>query len=106
MSAMTFAEFEKFCKKFKNTRVAELQHRLPYGMWTCSDGREVLFNRSYQPIWERYPGKPAKIANPEWIDWEKEKFFFNDWNSPWGKRKGWANSLRKCENILKKWGVA
>ena len=23
---------------------------LPYGMWTCADGREVLFNRFYEPI--------------------------------------------------------
>ena len=23
----------------------------PYGKWTCEDGREVLFNRRYKPIW-------------------------------------------------------
>jgi hypothetical protein len=23
---------------------------LPYGKWTCSDGREVLFNRHYEPM--------------------------------------------------------
>jgi hypothetical protein len=26
---------------------------VPYGMWTCEDGREVLFNRVYAPIAER-----------------------------------------------------
>jgi hypothetical protein len=25
----------------------------PYGMWTCADGSEVLFNRFYAPIAER-----------------------------------------------------
>ena len=34
----------------------------PYGMWTVADGRQVLFNRNYRPILERYPGAPAKAV--------------------------------------------
>jgi hypothetical protein len=30
-----------------------MRRRLPYGSWTRADGREVLFNRHYQPIWQR-----------------------------------------------------
>jgi len=37
---------------------------LPYGMWTCADGRQVLFNRGYRAIWERLPGRAAEKAFP------------------------------------------
>ena len=52
---------------------------LPYGMWTCADGREVLFNRFYEPIWQRYKGAPAERADPtEWVKFIKQSFFYND----------------------------
>jgi RecA-family ATPase len=35
----------------------EWRDRCPYGKWTCADGREVLFNRSYWPILERRPAQ-------------------------------------------------
>jgi RecA-family ATPase len=35
----------------------EWRDRLPYGRWTCADGREVIFNRSYWPILERRPAQ-------------------------------------------------
>jgi len=51
----------------------------PYGIWACADGRQVLFNRDYLPILERYPGQPCRAANPrEWIWWIKQNWFFND----------------------------
>jgi hypothetical protein len=37
---------------------------LPLGRWTCSDGREVLFNGFLEPIWERRPGAEATPADP------------------------------------------
>src|SRR5262245_49807512 len=54
----------------------------PYGLWTCADGREVLFNRYYRPIYERYPGQIARIAHDEWVPWKKQEHFFNDGNAP------------------------
>jgi len=36
-------------------------HELPYGMWTCADGRQVLFNRFYEPILQR-----PRAARPKW----------------------------------------
>jgi hypothetical protein len=39
----------------------------PYGLWTCADGREVLFNRYYHPVYQRYPGQPACPADP--VEW-------------------------------------
>jgi hypothetical protein len=46
----------------------EFRLRCPYGIWRCADGREVLFNRQYWPILQRYPGGKPKPADPnEWI---------------------------------------
>ena len=36
---------------------------LPYGMWAYSDSREVLFNRDYEPIYERPLGSPATTVS-------------------------------------------
>jgi len=54
---------------------------LPYGKWHCDDGREVLFDRRYGPIAEKYPGKPATLVDPfQWVDdiTNREKRFYND----------------------------
>jgi hypothetical protein len=41
---------------------------LPQGIWFCGDGREVLHNSEHVPLWERYPGQPARPADPtEWV---------------------------------------
>jgi len=40
----------------------EFRLRVPYGRWVCADGREVIFNREYWPILQRYPGEPVKAA--------------------------------------------
>src|SRR4051812_34435506 len=37
---------------------------LPFGKWTCADGREVLYNRDYVALWQRRPGEPAEQADP------------------------------------------
>ena len=71
-----------------------LDRRL-YGLWRCSDGREILFNRGYRPLWERRPGQPVKMANPkEWVDFDTETFFWTD-----GRGTN-ARGLR----LLREWG--
>jgi hypothetical protein len=35
-----------------------------YGVWTCSGGREVLFDRSYRPMLSRMPGCGWISADP------------------------------------------
>jgi hypothetical protein len=49
---------------------------LPYGMWTCADGREVLFNRNYDPIWgRRGKGSAFRFVTREFVESiEKEEF--------------------------------
>ena len=57
------------------------RERLPYGIWTRADGRKVLFNRRYTPMWERMPGRPSKRANPdERVPWVKQDHYFDDSN--------------------------
>jgi hypothetical protein len=72
--------------------------RLPYGCWTCADGRQVLFNRGYLPILERAgPGHPAVTADLfEWVPFVKQEWFFNDGNPPWNDR----GTKKRCESIL------
>ena len=51
----------------------------PYGMWTVADGRQVLFNRCYRPILERYPGASAKaVIEFEWVAWREQIWFFTE----------------------------
>jgi hypothetical protein len=80
----------------------ELRRLLPYGMWTCEDGRQVLFDRRYRPLWQRRPGQRATVADPnEWVAWEKQEWLFNDANPPWRNEK----TKSKCYKILEAWGV-
>jgi hypothetical protein len=39
-----------------------------YGVWTCADGREVLFSRGCRPIWQRR-GSMIERADP--VEWGK-----------------------------------
>jgi hypothetical protein len=41
--------------------------RLIYGVWITRDGSEVMFSRSYHPLWIRKPGQPA--AADDWDRW-------------------------------------
>ena len=82
---------------------AFMRHRLPYGMWTCADGREVLFNRNYKLIWERRPGQPVQLASlSERVPFVKEEWFYKDGNTPWSDR----DSENRCEDVLRAWGVS
>lgn len=51
---------------------------MPYGVWACADGREVLFNRRYVPLFERRPGGPVSAANPaEWVPFVRQAWFYS-----------------------------
>jgi hypothetical protein len=70
---------------------------LPYGIWECDDGRAVLFNREYQPIWERR-GTGVQQARPdEWIEFARQSWFYNDATAPWRDPK----TERKCWSVLR-----
>ena len=56
---------------------------LPYGRWTCKDKTEVIFNREYQPIFQRYNGVNAFILPNAWIEnIVKTEYFYDDYTTP------------------------
>ena len=79
-------------------------HYTPYGLWRCADGREVLFDRSYCPIYSRRPGERAELADPDEFvpDIVKEQHFWVD-----GRQQPERShaTRRKLDKILKSWGV-
>jgi hypothetical protein len=80
---------------------------IPYGKWTCADGREVLFNRRYRPILERKLDGSIGLADPgEWVPRESQDYFFNDGNSPWhydSRRR--RETLARVNSVLTGWGM-
>ncbi len=72
---------------------------LPYGKWTCADGREVLFNRSYMPIWERHHGVTRPILQSERVKFVHQKHFYTESSSPKGL-------VKRLEKVLVDFGAA
>jgi hypothetical protein len=64
------------------------KENLPHGKWTCDDGRQVLFNRFYEPIWQRHPGAAAEPADDphEWVPWKEQIWFYDDGHNERQKR--------------------
>jgi hypothetical protein len=56
---------------------------LPYGRWTTGDNRIIIFNREYQPIFERIGEVNHFIKHGEIIEnISKVEYFYDDSNSP------------------------
>lgn len=71
----------------------------PYGMWTCADGREVIFNRRYRPILERRPGQRVRaIAAHQWVPWISQIWFYNE-QTPEPVRR------QRTNTVLMEWGL-
>lgn len=78
---------------------------VPYGLWICADGREVLFNRKYHPILERLPDGTVRAADPyEWVHWVNQTWFFNDGNTPWWPTATARETLKRINTKLAEWG--
>jgi hypothetical protein len=97
--------------KRQYTKDREYLHtELPYGLWTHDDGREVLFNRGYRPMWTRRPGQPAQPAKSDELHLVKfwfAKFFYRE-GGPDGmdvNPKKLQATITRCEAILREWGV-
>jgi hypothetical protein len=51
----------------------------PYGIWDCADGRQVMFNRDYLPILQRFPGQRCRAADlGEWVVFYKQRWLYSD----------------------------
>ena len=72
----------------------------PYGIWTCADGRQVIFNRRYKPMWQRLLDGRVVLADPtEWVHWRQQDWFYDD-----GTPTGEVDS--SIGAALKSWGLA
>ena len=93
-------------KRLREGRHRELRwtlgNLLPYGRWTCADGRQVLFNREFQCIWQRASEQaPATAINPhEYIPFVAQEFFYDNVNPTWVSHA----TRQKCLGILAAWG--
>ena len=94
------------------TAPAEIQVKrlsLPYGLWTCDDGRQIIFNRGYQPIWERpkNDGSRAFQADPkEWVKFCSQQYFYSDRTSPTINKETYRRCLRILDAFIEGHSVA
>lgn len=102
----TFSTVEPLRTEFERWRF-----RCPYGLWTCADGREVLFNRHYQALYERRPPDRGRavVDHRQWVPWVKQEWFFDDGTSPvsgWRIPEGaWRPALGRINAVLRAWGL-
>lgn len=114
----------QFHDRSSESRLAEFaikhssRRMLPYGIWTCQDGREVVFNREYQPIFQKIDGVNSFADRGEWVkDIVQTVYLFNDANSPIDllvnkyagfeltsqEKKESKRSLHICLSVIKKY---
>ena len=80
--------------------VALLGPRFPHGKWTLTDGREIIFARSYEPLWQRRHGQ-VSVAPDEWFRIARREYFFDDWPQYYQQHDG-CSRLRE---VLSQWGL-
>ena len=56
---------------------------IPYGLWICPDGTQLLFDRNYVPRWRRAEDGASAIPVPllpdgrgRWVRWQACGYFF------------------------------
>ena len=56
---------------------------IPYGLWICPDGTQLLFDRNYVPRWRRAEDGSSAIPVPllpcgsgRWVNWQARGYFF------------------------------
>jgi hypothetical protein len=101
--------------------VHSVRRTLPYGKWTCKSGREVIFNREYQPILQRINGTLSYADRNEWVpDIVSAEYYYNDCSPPWAiaaskfgeeslpvaERRECEKSLFICMSVLKEFTPA
>ena len=79
---------------------------LPYGKWTCADGRQVVFNRDYTPIFQRLPSGQVIPADPtEWVRWIAQVWFYEDLPGCWSKRGPSKRLLDRVNAAVSDWNL-
>lgn len=89
----------------RRNRISEaeiMRCRLPYGIWICMNGSQILFNRDYNAIWLKPKEGGVVAIDPDArIIYTEQVFFFNDNNPPWINKR----TLEGCIKVLREWGV-
>ena len=71
---------------------------IPYGCWIGDDGTAYLFNRKYEPIWRKEPGKKAVPADrTAWVPHVSEFYFWDDFTDI-GHRPILAGQMRRIRD--------
>ncbi|PYI57039.1 hypothetical protein DLM86_00900 [Paenibacillus flagellatus] len=78
-------------RKSKRLSKSIMMEELPYGRRVFDDGTEELFNRRYETIRRRGPGKSTVQV--------LQKFFYTDQNPPWED----DHVKSQCETALNIW---
>jgi hypothetical protein len=90
------------------TRFEVWRHWCPYGMWTCADGRRVLFNRSYLPVFERRVGELGRAADhTEWVEGIVKTEHFGSSPVSWFSvpASEWKPVVERINRRLVRWGL-
>ena len=83
-------------RAFHGRKIEFVRRQLPYGLYHCADGREVLFDRDYCPIVSRRPGEAAVLADSsEQIAFTGQKWFYDDGTPERTKLKAATDKLRE-----------
>ena len=77
----------------------------PYGMWTTGSGRQLIFDRSYTPLWERLPDGTCRAADPyEWVEnIVRDEFFFWNYELIFPYRS--YREMKRLRAVLVDWGL-
>jgi hypothetical protein len=74
-----------------------LRTTLPYGAYLCADGRIVLFDRDYRPMFERVGSETTEAHPGEWVRTVVENmWFYDDYATPRTSRA----IAKKCRAVL------
>ena len=102
-----FELLEYQLKRWKQTVWTDsYQVQLPYGEWTCVDGRRVLFNRHYEPLAEKLICGSIRAADAsEWVDYipSATRWIYGGKIAEPPHRD--PKTLRRCKQELSRFGV-
>jgi hypothetical protein len=74
--------------------------KLPYGKWTTTSGREVLFSRFYEPLYEKVDGQVKEADPKEWVEAiTKQVYFYN------GRARAEEGVTELAQAALADWGI-
>ena len=83
---------------------------IPYGLYFCPDGSQVLHCRNYTPTWVRqgdgWPAQPVKLlqtSQSRWVEYQCHGYFFRRGNHPIGRRpvgRAVRDEIARGESIL------